>query len=193
MVNMICLSLILILFYLYQAATLLPPRFQWKTMDYAWEGAERESAITDGSYIAVNNMPTGIARWKDKLFITIPRWKKGIPSTLNYVFLNDTQSAPLHPYPNWEEGCLSPRGTVVSNRTVVSTFRVNVDKCDRLWVVDNGVCDMSMDVKQVSEPAILVFDLNSDELMQKHVFSDEVLRDTSVLTSVVSIDDYFSI
>ncbi|XP_049700777.2 L-dopachrome tautomerase yellow-f2 [Helicoverpa armigera] len=178
------LSIILILLFIYQAAALLPPRFQWKTMDFAWEGAERESALTNESYIPVNNMPTGIARWRDKLFITIPRWKKGIPSSLNYVYLNGTQDAPLHPYPNWNEGCLSSDGTVTSNRTVVSTFRVNVDKCDRLWVVDNGVSEMSTDVKQVSDPAVLVFDLNNDSLLKKHIFKEEVLADTSVLTSI---------
>lgn len=68
---------LIILFFLHQAVTLVPPKFQWKTIDFAWEGSERESAITNGSYVPVHNMPTGLARWRDKLFITIPRWKTG--------------------------------------------------------------------------------------------------------------------
>lgn len=71
------ISIIPLLCLFYQAATLIPPKFQWKTMDFAWEGCERAAAIANGSYIPINNMPTGIARWRDKLFITIPRWKKG--------------------------------------------------------------------------------------------------------------------
>ncbi|XP_035435689.1 L-dopachrome tautomerase yellow-f2 isoform X2 [Spodoptera frugiperda] len=175
---------LIILLFLHQAVTLVPPKFQWKTIDFAWEGSERESAITNGSYVPVHNMPTGLARWRDKLFITIPRWKTGIPASLNYVYLNGTQEAPLHPYPNWREGCLGQNGAVVSNRTVVSTFRVNVDRCDRLWVVDNGVSDMSMDVKQVTQPSVLVFNLKTDELIKKFVLDENVLRDTSVLTSI---------
>ncbi|XP_022814209.1 L-dopachrome tautomerase yellow-f2-like isoform X2 [Spodoptera litura] len=175
---------LIILFLFHHAVTLIPPKFQWKTMDFAWKGSERESAITNGSYVPVHNMPTGLARWKDKLFITIPRWKTGIPASLNYVYLNGTQDAPLHPYPNWQEGCLAQNGSVVSNRTVVSTFRVNVDKCDRLWVVDNGVSDMSMDVKQVTQPSVLVFNLKTDELIKKFVLDENVLRDSSVLTSI---------
>lgn len=56
---------------------LLPPKFQWKTIDFAWEGNRREAAVASGDYIPENNMPAGIARWRDKVFITIPRWKKG--------------------------------------------------------------------------------------------------------------------
>ncbi|CAH0696071.1 unnamed protein product [Spodoptera exigua] len=109
----------------------------------------------------------------------------GIPASLNYVYLNETQDAPLHPYPNWREGCLAHNGSVVSNRTVVSTFRVNVDKCDRLWVVDNGVSDMSTDVKQVTQPSVLVFNLRTDELLKKFILNETVLRDSSVLTSII--------
>ncbi|KAH9641505.1 hypothetical protein HF086_017841 [Spodoptera exigua] len=70
---------LVILLFFHSATTLLPPKFQWKTMDFAWENSDRdrESAIDDGSYIPVHNMPTGLARWKNKLFITIPRWKTG--------------------------------------------------------------------------------------------------------------------
>ncbi|CAB3257905.1 unnamed protein product [Arctia plantaginis] len=176
-------TFLILLTFAYQATTLIPPKFQWRTIDFAFEDGERESAIKSGMYIPNNNMPTGLARWKDKLFITIPRWKKGVPASLNYVYLNGSQQEPLHPYPNWEEGAGNCRLT--SNRTVVSTFRVHVDKCDRLWVVDNGVCDMSETAEQVAPPSILVFDLNTDMLLAKYEFSDDVLRDTSVLTSIV--------
>ncbi|CAH0590034.1 unnamed protein product [Chrysodeixis includens] len=177
---------ILLLFLVYQADALVPPKYQWKTIDFAWPGAaERQAAISNGTYVPVNNMPTGIARWKEKLFITIPRWKKGIPASLNFVYLNETQDAPLHPYPNWEEGCLATNGSTTSNRTVVSTFRVHVDRCNRLWVVDNGVTEMSKDVRQVTQPAILVFDLKTDALLKKYIFKDDVLREASVLTSII--------
>ncbi|XP_075981681.1 dopaminechrome tautomerase-like [Anticarsia gemmatalis] len=178
--------ILFILLLAHQTASLIPPKFQWKTIDFAWDGAQKEAAISSGRFIAANNMPTGLARWKDKLFITIPRWKTGIPSSLNYVYLNGSQQAPLNPYPSWEEGCLTDDGTVMSNRTVVSTFRVYVDKCDRLWVVDNGVADMAAGVKQITEPALLIFDLKTDHLLTKHVFDESVLRESSVLTSVVA-------
>lgn len=74
-------TLILLAFIIYfffkDAAALIPPKFQWKTLDYAWEGCFKDTALATGAYIPENNMPTGLARWKDKLFITVPRWKRG--------------------------------------------------------------------------------------------------------------------
>ncbi|XP_037294991.1 protein yellow isoform X2 [Manduca sexta] len=183
---MVASMILFILLFFVQAFCLLPPKFQWKTIDYAWKNRDRETALTSGLYIPQNNMPTGLARWKDKLFITIPRWKKGVPSSLNYIYVNGSQNQTLHPYPNWEEACVSDKACcLASNSCVISAFRVHVDKCNRLWVVDNGVADMAHDVTQIAAPAILMFDLNSDTLMNRYEFSDEVLRDSSVLTSVV--------
>ncbi|CAH0401455.1 unnamed protein product [Chilo suppressalis] len=165
---------------------LIPPKFQWKTIDFAWNGDLKNVAMASGGYIPENIMPTGLARWKNKLFIAIPRWKKGVPSSLNYVYLNGSQSEPLLPYPSWKDAfILDDAETINSNATVVSAFRMHVDKCDRLWVVDNGVADMSTDVKQIAEPAVVVFDLNRDSVVRRYEMTGEVLRDSSVLTSVV--------
>ncbi|CAF4787906.1 unnamed protein product [Pieris macdunnoughi] len=164
---------------------LLPPSFQWKVIDFSWDESAREAAISTGAYVPENNMPAGIARWKNKLFITIPRWKKGVPASLNYININGNQIQALNPYPSWEDAFVSNKACcVASNKTVVSAFRVQVDKCDRLWVVDNGVADMSSGVKQIAPPALLIFDLNTDKLLHRYEFKDEELRDSSVLTSV---------
>lgn len=58
----------------------------------------------------------------------------GVPSTLNYVPLDiaHTSSPQLIPYPDWE-----------TNREgncdgLTTTYRVRLDECDRLWVLDSG-------------------------------------------------------
>lgn len=40
-------------------------------------------------------------------------------------------------------------------------------------------------VKQLCEPAVMVFDLNRDLLVDKYVLGNNVLKESSVLTSVV--------
>ncbi|XP_045452696.1 protein yellow-like [Melitaea cinxia] len=180
-------ALFLILFiFIQNTQSLIPAKFQWKIIDFAWESHARDAALASGAYIPQNNMPAGIARWKNKLFITIPRWKKGVPSSLNYIYINGNQTQLLNPYPSWGEAFVSDRACCISsNSTVVSAFRIHVDKCDRLWVVDNGVSDMTRELKQVTAPSILIFDLNENRLIRRYVLEDDVLRDSSVLTSVV--------
>ncbi|KAJ0173941.1 hypothetical protein K1T71_010087 [Dendrolimus kikuchii] len=181
-------SIIFLILLLQQGMCLLPPKFQWKVIDYKWESnAAKQKAIQAGDYIPENNMPTGVARWRDKLFITIPRWKDGVPSSLNYVSLNGTQQEALNPYPNWAEAYVPSKTCCLhSKRTVVSTFRVFIDGYDRLWVVDNGVLDMTDEAKRIAPASLMIFDLNTDELILRHEFSNDVVQDSSVLTSVVA-------
>lgn len=61
------------------------------------------SEVTD--YVAYNNVPFGVSRWGNRFFVSIPRRKPGIPSTLNVVEAHATepydQSAKLKSYPDF--------------------------------------------------------------------------------------------
>lgn len=86
------------------------------------------------------------------------RWKSGVASSLNYVNIESKESSPaLMPYPSWEANSLDSDGTVTTadttggrtnapkatasdskladNSSIISTFRIRVDECDRLWVM----------------------------------------------------------
>lgn len=45
----------------------------------------RAWALDSGSYKQENNLPLGLEVFKDKLFVTVPRWKSGVPASLNFV------------------------------------------------------------------------------------------------------------
>lgn len=79
--------------------------------------------------------------WKDKLFITVPRRQLGIPSTLNYIYLDSAlkHNVPLIPYPNWHLNLYPPPENGVEN--FVSIYRIAIDACDRLWAVDTGILE----------------------------------------------------
>jgi hypothetical protein len=42
------------------------------------------------------------------------------------------------------------------------------------------------EVRQIADPAVMVFDLNKDKLLVRHDLMGDVLQDSSVLTSIVS-------
>lgn len=115
--------------------------FSWNQVIFEWPDPEVEKkAISSGAYIPENNLILGMAIWMDKLFITIPRWKAGVASALNYVEIGSNKTSPLKPYPSWDAN-FNPSGQPKNNATIVSPFRVFVDRCDRLWVMDTGVSD----------------------------------------------------
>lgn len=60
------------------------------------------SVYTQHSYIAENNVPMGATHYKDRIFITVPRRRVGVPSTLNFVHIKSTKgsSPSLKAFPN---------------------------------------------------------------------------------------------
>lgn len=64
--------------------------YSWKQVEYEFPNDTiRDALIESNDYIPNNNMPLGLAVWCDKMFITVPRWKAGVLSTLNSVSMRD--------------------------------------------------------------------------------------------------------
>lgn len=88
----------------------------------------------------------GTTRYGDKIFITVPRRRLGIPATLNYVSLSckTRHNVPLTPYPSWEQNMLTaprPADQTSVQTPLVSVYRTTVDSCHRLWMVDMGILE----------------------------------------------------
>ena len=53
----------------------LEEKYSWKELDFAWPSEEvKQEAIKTGRYIEGHNLPLGLDVWKDKVFITVPRY-----------------------------------------------------------------------------------------------------------------------
>ncbi|KAL9875269.1 protein yellow [Glossina fuscipes] len=183
-----CFTLVLVVLI---AEAKLKEKFSWKQMEFDWPNPEAEQkAIKSGQYVVENNLPLGVERWQNKLFITIPRWKSGVAASLNYVDLDsEGQSPKLKPYPSWESNNIPPTGYKESllrdNSTVISPFRVQADACDRLWVLDTGVTDLLGDTKQIAPNSIIIFDLKTDKLIRRYELPKNQVKDESFLANIV--------
>lgn len=82
----------------------LKDHFTWGQIDLEYPDQEsKQIALRNQAFIPINNMPLGLEIWKNKMFISLPQWRPGIPVTLAYVDLNHNvnKSPMLKPYPSW--------------------------------------------------------------------------------------------
>ncbi|CAK1604337.1 unnamed protein product [Parnassius mnemosyne] len=162
-------------------------RFAWKEVDYVWGSPDqRENAINDKQFIPAHNLPLGLDRWKNKLFITVPRWKNGVASSLNYVDVDGPQNQPLKPYPSLEDNLVADTATALpSNNSIISVFRIFIDPCDRLWVMDSGLADILGSPNQIAGPSLVIFDLNTDQVIHRYFFKVEDMKEDSFFANVI--------
>ncbi|XP_028027517.1 protein yellow isoform X2 [Bombyx mandarina] len=162
-------------------------RFAWKEVDYEWNTpAERQNAIKSGDFVPANNLPLGLGRWKNKLFVTVPKWKNGVASSLNYVDLNGTSDQLLKPYPSLKDNFIPDSAKdLPSNKTIISVFRIYIDPCDRLWVMDTGLADIWGAGNQIVRPSIVIFDLKTDQLLHRYFFKLEDMKEDSFFANIV--------
>jgi len=52
----------------------LEEKFSWKQLAFDWTTPEAEAeAKSNGHYIEENNLPLGVERWQNRIFVTVPR------------------------------------------------------------------------------------------------------------------------
>ncbi|KAG8238823.1 hypothetical protein J437_LFUL010537 [Ladona fulva] len=166
----------------------LTQAFGWKELDFEFPNeSARQNALTSGYFVPGNSQPIDVQYANDRVFLTMPRWKEGIPATVATVPSSPSEcvqgqpcSPLLRPFPSWEwnSGDKSCEG-------LTSVFRVNVDKCGRLWILDSGaVSILSNERKALCPPQLLSFDLSNDRLIRRYSFPNSVLKGDSLLVTV---------
>ncbi|XP_003708509.1 dopaminechrome tautomerase [Megachile rotundata] len=166
------------------SAEVLQTIAQWPLMDFALP--------YDGEFLnryrPENVVPTGIEIGWDRIFISVPRLRAGVPSTLNYIPRNlPVESSPqLRAYPSWDWHSAG-KGDLNCSK-LISVYRSRIDRCNRLWVIDSGIMTSIDDFMPVCPPKIMVFDLQTDQLVRQYTFPREVLRPNTLLTNLI-IDD----
>ncbi|XP_018803085.1 PREDICTED: L-dopachrome tautomerase yellow-f2-like [Bactrocera latifrons] len=148
-----------------------------------------QNVETSDSYIPYNNVPMGATHYKGRLFVTMPRRRIGIPSTLNYIDLqkDSKQYSPkLHAYPDFETNYLNPISPANPKR-IISVYRTTVDACKRLWFIDTGMLEYPNNRTQVQRPAIWVIDLSNDRVLHRYEIPESIV-DTGRGLASITID-----
>lgn len=173
--------------------------FQWRILDFDYPSEEiRSQAIQRKEFIPENNLPLGLEVYKDRVFVTVPRWKAGVAASLAYINLNDTDQSPkLIPYPNWEAHALpppsastpDPQSTTSNEPEIVSPFRIRADQCGRLWVLDTGLADILGETHVYAPTQLLVYDLHNDALLRRYRLPEDQVKADSFFANIAVEDN----
>lgn len=68
---------------------------------------------------------------------------------------------------------------------LTSVFRMNIDHCGRLWVLDSGQIDSQDSPKQICPPSIIVFDLKTDTPIARYVIPEQYVLQGSLYSNIV--------
>ncbi|XP_055295578.1 protein yellow-like [Sitodiplosis mosellana] len=170
----------------------LQTKYKWNLIDFKYEKAEeRQAAIENRTFIPANVIPVGLDVYteKNKLFLSLPRLKNGVPASLAYIDLqelSDNDSPALKPYPSWQSHqTVNP--TDVPD--IVSPFHIKVDRCHRLWAVDTGIEGLlnGNNSKRLAPSRILIFDLRTDDIIRKYALPVDLNK--SVFSNIAIDDD----
>ncbi|XP_055684674.1 protein yellow [Lutzomyia longipalpis] len=178
----IALAVIFVICHSVEGVSKLQEVFSWKELDFVFPNEQlKQRALARGDYIPRNGLPVGIEHWGNKLFVSVPRWKDGIPATLTYIDLDKTPSGSpaLIPYPDWKsnapEDCPNGLNTV---------YRIKADVCGRLWVLDTGTLGIGNTTRNPCPYALNVFDLGTNRRIRRYVLRPE---DTNMNTFIANI------
>lgn len=68
---------------------------------------------------------------------------------------------------------------------LTSVFRVNIDPCGRLWVLDSGQIDSQDNPKQLCPPSIVVFDIYTDKLIARYPIPQQYVLQDSLFANII--------
>lgn len=151
--------------------------FQWKYLDWTWPNVP----LTGKNFTLGNafTQDVDIDRY-GRIFVTSPQWLEGVPITLSLV---STVAGPggrlLIPYPDWS--WFTPNDC----NSIISVYRLAIDECNRLWVVDTGRSGR----EAMCPVKILIFDLATDQLIHKYVIPDDqvLYGKAALVTPIVDV------
>jgi len=161
--------------------------FEWKSIDFVWPSDEqRQYDILHGNYIPANNFPSTVKFWKNKMYMTIPRWRDGVPVTLGVTSakpVNGVTKPKLEAFPNWSKQKL---GDCSAFQLVHS---IEIDPKGRMWVLDTGHTLSLREPRTECPPRLVILDLEKDgEVLRTYEFPEDVARRSSTYLNDIVLD-----
>lgn len=94
-------------------------------------------------------------------------------------------SPKLMPYPSWAAHSVGLDGKPPE---IISPFRIRADRCGRLWVLDNGKMGNLETNTTKYPPAIIIYDLKTDNLLRRYTIPEDQVKEDSGFANIALED-----
>ncbi|XP_033762519.1 major royal jelly protein 1-like [Pecten maximus] len=155
------------------------------TLDYDWPNdTAKDSSIANEEYIVNNNIISGMKVYDDNVYVTVPRWRRGVPSTLNKVIVRNGESI-LQPFPSWEVQKIG------DCRALQYVQSMEIDpNTGWMWIIDTGRINFfaadGTPTQNLCPAKIIVYDIKNSVELTRYEFPNEVAeRETTFLNDIV--------
>ncbi|ENN71076.1 hypothetical protein YQE_12010, partial [Dendroctonus ponderosae] len=159
--------------------------YQWTHLNYTWQSEEHYKwALDTKRYIPANNAPTGLKFYQQRLFLSIPRYRPGVPATLVSLDTHDETSHEnplLSPFPNWDSN-----DDIGSCSNLQSVQSMEVDTRGIMWVIDGVRIN-----NYTRCPAKLIFlDLNNEgRELKTYIFPEKIASQYGGFLNDIVVDE----
>ncbi|WP_163100867.1 L-dopachrome tautomerase-related protein [Peribacillus alkalitolerans] len=151
--------------------------FHWNRLNWNFQDSNLKKQFEANQYWK-KAMPGNIKVDRQGIFyVSVPRWAKGIPATLNRIVVVDGKPL-LEPFPSWDWN------KVGNEKVLQSVLGYEIDELNRMWILDQGKIAYapSLDGSQ----KLVLIDLNTNMMIDSVKIPDEIASyRTSFLNDLV--------
>ncbi|KAK3596779.1 hypothetical protein CHS0354_038781 [Potamilus streckersoni] len=166
--------------------------YEFSYIDYVWRNESiKQSYISNSKYILENCMIAGIKVYKNNVYVTVPRWRMGVPATLNRVVMkrreNGSHIPVLEPFPSWETNTLGD----CRNLQYVQSMEID-HNTGWMWIIDPGRINLlpvdGSSPQNLCPAKLVIFDINLNRIVQSYTFPNEVVNRSSNFINDIVLD-----
>ncbi len=163
---------------------------EFVTVDYLWDSTHVRTVYEEsGQFVVANNVITGVKVSKDNdIFVTVPRWMTGVPSSLNKLVPNPLGPGyVLNPWPSWQFNAYNTSGALQFAQSML------IDSNNLMWIPDVGrtnFFDPNPAAKQTfGQPMLYVVNISTGQLVLNYTFPSSVLSPYNTFLNDLVLDE----
>lgn len=154
--------------------------FQWDHLNWDFKDDAMKIAFYNYQYFK-GAMPAGFKTDSSgNYYLSVPRWNKGIPATLNKVVMKDGKSI-LEAFPSWE---MNKEG---DPNALQSILGYEIDENDRMWILDQGHVTGAPSAEGAQK--IVIWDLKTNKLVETIKIPDSIASYKASFLNDIVVDN----